>query len=147
MTEQTFNDEFFAAEELIVDKIKEITEFIRVASVSNLGDVKDNQQQVPACYVMYAGEDVGESVKQAATPQRTVQKWYVIVAVRNVDQQDKKASRSAASPLVSLLLAKLAGYKPFTNCKPLARRTAPVPAYLNGFAYFPFRYDLEVITP
>ena len=147
MTEQIFNDEFFAAEELIVEQIRTITEFIVVASITSLAEVKDNQQQVPACYVMYAGEDVGEAVKQAATPRRTTQKWYLIVAVRNVAQQDKSAVRSAASTLIPLVLTKMAGYKPFTNCKPLARRTAPPPAYLNGFAYFPLRYDLEVITP
>lgn len=140
-----------AVEGLLIARIGAQVQGLRaVLSAADLAGVSQTQQVTPAVHVLYAGDQVptGEGARGwTGTPQKINQHWMAVVAVRNArTQRSGEAARSDAGPLLSQLIAALAGYTLGPDFGPLMRVPAPQPAYDASWAYFPTQWTVEFYT-
>lgn len=144
-------DNYLEAEGLIIARIKaEVSGLKAVLPAADLAGVAENAQPSPAVHVIYAGDQVPGSDNQRSTSgalQKVTQQWYAVVAVRNARTQTSgAAARETAGPIITQVLAALAGWQPADAFKPLKRVNAPPPKTIGTFAYFPLLFTTEVYT-
>jgi len=140
---------YFSAWDGIVARLKEqVTEFNRhVYPFMSLDDAKRIAQFAPACVVVYTRDRVGES-SGAGQAQVVSQQFTVVVALKSAnDAESGKGAREAAGPLITKVLAALAGFTPAVGWRPLKRAEQPALVdYSPGVAWFPFGFSTTLIT-
>lgn len=139
------------AEPLLIERVKSQVNGLRaVLSAADLAGVTAAQQLTPAVHVLYMGDQVptGEGDRGwTGRPQKIIQQWMAVVAVRNArTQRTGAAAREDAGPLLSQLIAALAGFQLADELQPLKRIAAPKPAYDASWAYFPTQWTTEFFT-
>lgn len=144
---------YLALEPLIIDRLKtEVPTLRAVLSADALADLAEGVQTTPAAYVLYDGDDVPSADGKRAgdgARQLVSQRWLVVLAVRNA--RGGSDAREDAGPLLTQILAALAGYHPQPAppsqvYRPLKRAQAPRPGYHAGYGYFPLLFTTEVLT-
>ena len=140
------------AEPLLIARIEDQVPDLRaVLSAADLAGVKAASQVTPAVHVLYGGDDVPTREGDrgwTGKPQKILQRWMAVVAVRNArTQRTGAAAREDAGPLLSQLIGALAGFQLDPALGPLKRIPAPQPAYDAGFAYFPTLWTTEFYVP
>ena len=144
---------YLAVESLIIDRLTaEVPALRAVLSADALTDLTEGVQTTPAAYVLYDGDDVPSTDGKRAgdgARQLVSQRWLVVLAVRNA--RGGADAREDAGPLLTQILAALAGYHPQPAppaqvYRPLKRAQAPRPGYHAGYGYFPLLFTTEVLT-
>ena len=107
----------------------------QVYNATDLADVEERSQMVPAAHILYWGDVVGTSA-QGATQNHVTQTWVVVLAV--------KLRRDGAHPgqLLAKLIRAVQGISSgqFGTFK---RVTAPTrPGFRNGFGYYPLAFNV-----
>lgn len=143
--------DYLAAEAAIIGRLKEqVAGFAGVLGAGDLGAVEEKSQQTPAAHVLYDGDVVagggdGRGGNNAA--QMVMQRWMVVVAVRNArDPLGGTGARADAGPLITGVIRALSGWAPTEFHRPLRRVQAPRPGYNKGFAYFPLVFEGQILT-
>ncbi len=129
--------------QLVKDAVAGMSPAVHVLTASELADVKQSAQAVPAVHVIYGGYRVAEDL---ATAWRLEHTWFAVVAVRNVaNTKSGQAARAAAGPLVALVMAALAGASVPGATKALTLVTPPPAGYIAGYQYVPSAFIAETI--
>ncbi|MDW7746584.1 hypothetical protein [Halomonas sp.] len=152
MSQALHHDDYLVAEGLILARLEaQLADLsgLKVLSAADLAGVTEGAQHTPALHVIYMGDAVpgGEQVDQG-NYHVLRQRWMVVVAVRNARQQRTgQAAREAAGPLLSRAIQALSGWRPGQGLGPLARVSAPAPAFTpGGFGYFPLQFETVLMT-
>jgi hypothetical protein len=122
-------------------------------SAADLDGILEKAQPAPAFHVLFWGDlfpqGDGSQVSSRAV-YKVIQRWLVLVAVRNVSNQiTGQAARTEAGPLLTMAHVALAGWTPVSTdtkrtWKPLRRVTPGVASlYREGFAYFATMWEAE----
>lgn len=137
---------FADMEDAIIARLKQtMPSDIAVLSASDLADVIESKQRVPAVHVVYQGYRVAENTPNGAAS-RIEQTWLCVVVVRNVSHtRSGKASRSDANVIADQVVPKLIGWAPQNASKRLKLATAPKGATTNGFTYMPLAFAVETV--
>ena len=145
--------DYLSAEPAIITRLKDVQlaiGFKSVLGVADLASIEEATQQDPAAHVIYngdilpggAGSSAGNSSAQVA-----VQRWLVVIAVRNVrNVKSGSGARAEAGTLISKVIAALNGWAPTASHRPMRRVQAPRPGYNKGFAYFPLMFETQLFT-
>lgn len=143
--------DWLAAEELIVDRLKDqVAELRTVTTAAELAAVAEMRQKpTPSAIVVYDGDDVPtnpQSQAKQGARHKAVQRWLVVLAVKNVaDQRAGSSARRDAGPLIAKIMNALAGWQlPLPGVRPLSRAGSPGPAFEKGYGYFPILFTAEV---
>ncbi|MBI2801240.1 MAG: hypothetical protein HYX63_13345 [Gammaproteobacteria bacterium] len=123
----------------------------KVFGMAELASIRDRAVQfAPCACVVYDGDTIpgGDGARAGnGAAQVVLQRWVVWLIVRNVrDGADGAAARAEAGPLLSLLIAALAGWTLSASFRPLRRTTAPRPLFEQGAIHFPVAFELPLIT-
>lgn len=145
-------ENYLAIEAPLVAHVRETLPQLRsVFGMADLDKLKDKAAQfAPCACVVYDGDTVPNT--EAARggqgqAQLVYQRWVVWLIVRNVrDGGDGGGARADAGPLLSLLIAALAGWTPLPGFRPFRRGTAPRPLFEDGVIHFPVLFEAPLIT-
>ncbi|MBF0164836.1 MAG: hypothetical protein HQM01_10115 [Magnetococcales bacterium] len=137
-------NDWFMLESRIVERITTLVpELRRVAAAMDLDGVMSQGQIVPACYIIYGGDEPvpGEPEDGDALLD---QYWLVVLAVR-AGVREESSSREAGL-LLARIDAVLRGWRPLAAgvIEPFARSRSPAPLFEDGFGYFVLRYRARV---
>ena len=134
--------DYLALEPLLVDRITtELAGHLKaVQGAADLASITIKQQTVPAVYVIYLGDSVGQASGNA---QPINQIWAVVLAVHYADATGTgEGARRIAGPLIGRLLAALNNWKPRQDINNLRRVQSNTPAeYADNFGYFPLLFS------
>lgn len=147
---------YLELEGLILARLQEVgyNHPVSYFSAADLEGVWENSQHTPAFHVLFWGDAFpqGEGNQSTSrTAYKAVQRWMVVVAVRNVTQQRTgEAARTEAGPLLTTAHLALAGWVPVSTgkqtWKPMRRVTPGVVSlYRDGFAYFATLWEAETV--
>lgn len=143
-------DDYLAAESAIVAQLKDRVANVHILSAAELAGVPQKGQVTPAVHVIYGGDQVPTASADrgySGKPQKVLQKWLAVIAVRNAGSQvTGEKQREQAGPIISQVIAALAGFEAGKGFGPMMRINAPAPAYNGTFAYFPLQFTTEVYT-
>lgn len=114
-----------------------------VGTRKTLADVAEEQQTVPAAYVVYDGFVVLDANQFEAV---LAHRWLVVVAVSNVAQGREAAPLNVeAGPYMWDVIGALHGFVPAGSATALVPATPPRPYYSDAkFAYFPVAFTCNV---
>lgn len=135
-----------AAETGIVARLVEATQqgaepwARKVATKDFLSSVVEENQLVPAVYVVYGGMVVFDADEQRLSMGH---RWLVVLAVGTAADMREAAPRNQdAGPRLGELLVALQGFKPPGSTHGLVPVQAPPPHYSEGgkFAYYPLAF-------
>ncbi|MBF0273471.1 MAG: hypothetical protein HQL98_15590 [Magnetococcales bacterium] len=137
-------DDLFALEPHLAERIAaRVPELRRVAVAKDLAGVTSQGQIVPACYVVYGGDDPvpGELEEGEGLLD---QYWLVVLAV-HVGVREEPSNREAGL-LLAKIDAALRGWRPPVDgtIEPLTRSRSPSPLFDDGYAYFALRYRARI---
>lgn len=137
---------FADMEDAIIERLKEkLPKDIAVLSASDLADVIESKQQVPAVHVVYQGYRVAENLNRGVAS-RVEQTWLCVIVVRNVrNTRSGKASRTDANVIADQVIPKLIGWGPEKATKRLKLATGPKGGTTNGFTYMPLAFTVETV--
>lgn len=140
--------DYLVAGPLIMERLRnQITELRSVLPLAEVARLNANAIAGPLAYVMYDGDDVveGEGRARQGASQLVRQRWMVVLGIRSAAQREA-ASHEAAGPLISRVIAALAGWtcEPFRS--PLYRVAAPRVDYGANFALYPLMFAGELMT-
>lgn len=129
--------------ELIRTAVAGLSPAVHVLSASELADVLESAQAVPAVHLIYGGfspvEDVGTAVRLA-------HRWHVVAAVRNKAQiKQGGPARLAAGALLARVVGRLLATSIPGSVSPVKLVTPPPPKYIGGFQYLPATLSVETI--
>jgi hypothetical protein len=127
----------------------------RVAAMGNLYSLleaepteflKQVSGQLPAAYVGFDGETIGDTTGDGIT-HVVLQRWLIVLVVGNYRNADRaEGVVDAAGPLLSTLVAALTGWHPSTDFTELIRQSAPRPGYLAGVGFFPLSFATALVV-
>ena len=133
--------DYLALEPLLVERIStELAGHLKaVQGAADLASIAIKQQNVPAVYVIYLGDAIGQA---AGNAQPVDQIWAVIPAVYYADATGNgEGARRLAGPIIGRVLAALTNWKPRIDMKPLKRVQSSTPAeYADNYGYFPLLF-------
>lgn len=145
--------DYLSAEAAIIARLKDpvlAIGFKDVPGAGELAGIEETTQQTPAAHVIYDGDTLpGGSGSNAGnnSAQVVVQRWLVVIAVRNVrDVKGGSGARAEAGTLISKVIAALSGWSPTNSHRPMRRVQGPRPGYNKGFAYFPLMFETQLFT-
>jgi len=142
-------DNYLDIENALIERLKsEVPAFFDVLGWVDLPSVRDSSLPDSAALVIYNGDiiPVGASAGKGAV-QKVVQRWMVVVVVRNVrDMQGGADARTDAGLLITQVLKALSGWQPLPESRELVRVNAPKPDFNDGFGYFPLAFEAIIIT-
>jgi hypothetical protein len=147
-------DNFFAAQQAIVDRITARVPSFRIVSPrADLEQIEEAEQTTPAAYVVYAGYAVIEATSDGSMV-TIEQRWTVVTACRNAaTQRTGQAVREEAGPFMMDVLNALSGWQITPEHTPLLLTDAPQggePGYSKVFGYYPLQFKTQftlTITP
>jgi hypothetical protein len=142
-------EDFFAAEPLLVARIKDQVDVRFVLTASQAALVDEQQQKTPAVYLLYAGGDPEGEPGRSERGDLTVfrQRWAAVVAVRNVENTASgQGIREEAGPLIVQTYRALAGWRPADGFNPLIMAGDVQAAYSEaGFGYFQLLFETNYV--
>lgn len=132
-------DDYFAAQSLIIDRLKEQIPGLRDArAMAEVEDAREVGRATPMAYVIYVGEVVKDDPESVALTEEVIQHWLVLLVTRSTrEMREGSGVRELAGPLLAQINAALLGWQPGASFAPLRKVTAPAPAYEDGYGYFP----------
>ena len=140
---------YFSAEPEIKQRLNAaVPELEAVYTAADLNDVPEAQQKFPCAHILFhedriVGGDGGRSYNKEV--QLVDQGWYVVVAVRNVeDQTTGEAARIEAGPLVLKVLKALQGWSPTIEHGPMTRVNGTRAGYKAGYLYIPLLFTTRI---
>lgn len=131
--------DYFAAEQPIIDRVKAIAPELRgVLPAVDTFTILERVQIEPAAYVMYSGDLVADDSDES-TGQVVLQRWTVVLSGRNVrDQAGGFLHRQVMGPLMARIAQGLIGWRPADGFGEMRKTTtADQPFYREGYGYFP----------
>jgi len=139
-------DDYLAAGAAIIERLRQqVPELRDVLTMEDAAQVQESAVASPVAYVAYDGDTLGDGVVRGA-PQVVTQRWLVVLAVRSARQQ-RAATHEAAGPLLSKIIAALAGFTPPPLRRPLRRTTTPRVNYRpGGLTLYPLAWAGELTT-
>lgn len=143
----TVEFDYLALEPLLIERIRaEVSGLKTVQGAADLASVTVKQQVVPAVYVIYLGDIVGQG---AGNAQPIDQIWAAVPTVYYADATGGgEGARRLAGPIIGRLLAALTNWKPRLDMKPLRRVQTSTPAeYADNFGYFPLLFSSGFVYP
>lgn len=118
--------------------------FKKVDFLQNLADVGEQRQFSPACYVVYRGESVKDTVGRGERVEIT-QRYTVIVAVSHASSQMNATSLvEQAGMIIPIVLKALHGKQVTDNTSPLLRVGSDTANFSNAFSYYPFTFETNI---
>lgn len=148
MTMTTSADNFFAFEQLLVDRLKsqlaDLSPKVKIITSADLAGITEAQQVTPAVQVIYRGYRV-QDVRTDGRAARFEQTWLAVVATRNVASlRSGDAARADAGAIARRVLKALMGHTLPGSSRPLRPTDAPEAAYSAGFMYLPLAFTAEL---
>jgi len=142
--------DYLMAGRAIIERLKtSVLELRQVLSLEEIAQLDENAIASPTAYVVYDGDEVLEAdgrARQGAS-QLVRQRWMVVLAVANARQaRSGDAKHAEAGPLLSLLIAALAGWLTPPFRRPLFRVSAPRVQYGQNVALYPLMFAGELNT-
>lgn len=117
----------------------------RIRHIASLPAMADQSQPAPAIYIVPARISVAD--ENVATSPIFRESAIIAVATRYVNQTGGEGARQAASPLMSQVIALLAGWQPTSDYTPLRFETPVEQQYILGFGYYPLQvYSLYEVS-
>lgn len=148
-----YDTDHLALEDLLVSRVRDelaadsLVPERNVFTAADLADVEERQQQTPAVHVIYAGDELVGGGDAEGGAQVLAQRWYTVVAVRNVrDTRGGAGVRTVAGPILARLIRALSDWTPGPGYTALIRRQGPEAAYSAGFAYYPLLWSSNIVT-
>ena len=144
-------DNYLKAWDAIIERVRsEMPELADVLSAPDIAVIREDQQRTPNVQVLYDGDIVdggeGGSAGRGAA-QVVLQRFVLWVVVKNVRRAERmKDAFDEVGPLVSKVIAALAGWAPAAEFRPMRRTNALKPAYSPGFVYVPIAFQTQLIT-
>lgn len=118
--------------------------FKRVDFLQTLADVGEQRQFSPACYVVYRGESVKDTVGRGQRIQ-VVQQYSVIIAVsHSAAQINATATIKKAGEIIPVVLKQLIGKQLNEFSGPLKRVGSDTATFSNAFSYFAFSFETAI---
>lgn len=146
-------DNYLFLEELIIDRVKnEVNGLKVVEGRSALASLAEDQQVVPAVYVVYLGDQLADDTSHQGVRrivQQVTQNWAAVLAVNPADGQNNgKLARHQAGTLLAQLIKALTGWVPHEGTAPLARASGTTATnYINNFCYYPLIFKTSFTFP
>ena len=145
------NDNYFALEPDIVDRIKSlIPEIIEVATPFSVEDLFESIVGDVGIGVIYVGDRISETSGDGKA-NVIYQQWLIALGVSDASAQlsDTMSIRELADPYIRKILAAMQGYQPnIVGYKRFMRVDAGVPVgkvVESGRAFFPFLFESQMI--
>lgn len=143
--------DYLIAGPLIMQRLRdEVPALRQVLPLEDLSRLPESAVASPFAYVMYDGDEVleGEGRARQGASQLVRQRWLVVLAIRNAAQAAtaRIATDEAAGPLISKLIAALAGWTVEPFRAGLYRITAPRVSYGANSALYPLLFAGELTT-
>lgn len=127
----------YALPDLVYGRLESLISDARVRHIANLAAIADESQPAPAIYVIPARLSINDdSIDQIPIWRESV---MVAVATRYVNQVGGEGARQLAGPLLSAVIAGLAGWQPALDYTPLIFETPIEQQYVLGFGYYPLQ--------
>lgn len=144
-------DNYLAIENALIERLRlEVPAFFDVLGWADLPSVRDSSLPDSAALVIYDGDIIPTGANTSAgkgAVQKVMQRWMVVVAVRNVrDMLGGADARTDAGLLITQVLKALSGWQPLPESRELVRVNAPKPDFIDGFGYFPLAFEAIIIT-
>jgi hypothetical protein len=141
-------DNYFTAEQPIIDRLKEQLPEIRVISSSrNLDTVIRSNAITPGAHVIFDGEGIEEDSRhRVGSKQIVYQKWLVVLSIKsNRDIPTGSGIRWEAGPLLLKINNALQGWKPATGFGGMAKAPSKVPVYQDNIGHFSLSFTSRVV--
>ncbi|WP_290889381.1 hypothetical protein [Arenimonas sp.] len=135
--------DYLGAAPLIVERLRTAVPALRgVLLADDLAALAERTAVGPLAFVIYDGDEVleGDGRARQGASQMVRQRWAVIMAVRSAVQHRDGALHQIAGPLLTAVIAALAGWHTPPYRAPLYRITAPRVDYGPNFALYPLLF-------
>jgi len=117
----------------------------RIRHIASLPAMADQSQPAPVIYVLPVRISIAD--EEVATSPIFRESAMVAIATRYVNQVGGEGARQFAAPLMSRVIALLAGWQPASDYTPLRFETPVEQQYILGFGYYPLQvYSLYEVS-
>lgn len=138
-------DNLFGLERSLIDRLQPLigTDGLRaVMGARDLAGVMATRQEVPAAYILYAGDT---PVTASQDCQRLRQYWLVVLVVRAGRERNQQCALAEPGVMLARISQQLQGWRPDDITPPLLRDRSPPPQHEDGMSYYPIVYTTEII--
>ena len=121
---------------------------VPVEGIEQLSQANEAQDlRALVAYVMWGGDrfDGSEAGRAGGgASQRLIQRWLVLLRVRNASQANKAARNEAVGPLLSQMHKALAGWEPEGAMRKMTRAQGLTPDYKSTSALYPLAFEITL---
>jgi len=126
-------DNYFIAEDLLVDHLKSTPGIHRVYKTDELANLQERSQGTPSLHVVYQSEDYDSA--GGGSYMTTKQVWMVVLAVKNTEKNTGKMMTDVIRKLAGQNVGGIIWKRVEANSKPL---------FTKGYKYYPLAFQCQV---
>jgi len=138
-------ENLLVAEELIIERLENTIDDIKILSTADLSGVTERSQIIPAIHVVYAGYKLETEGQQSQSMAFIRQKWITMIVDRDIRSiKNGKTISPNAGIVHSQIIKSLFGYQLSPDHSFMRLESPQPPRYANNFAYYPIPFSTKI---